>query len=100
MLGAAASPEGFHLTFIPLQIMKITLVITQPDHSRQLRNLLQSTHGLHNQTNVGLMLAQRRRRWDNIKPALGQRPVLAEIPANTKHQCRFNVKPPVTTLKH
>ena len=51
MLGAAATPEGFHLTLIPLQIMKITLVITQPDHSRQLRNILQSTHGLHNHTN-------------------------------------------------
>ena len=46
------------------------------------------------------MLAQRRRRWVNIKPALVQRPVLAQGPATTKHLCRFNVKPPVTTLKH
>ena len=30
------------------------------------------------QTNAGLMLGQRRRRWTNIKPTLAQWPVLAE----------------------
>ena len=30
-------------------------------------------------TNAGLLLAQRRRRWANIKPALGQRLVFAGI---------------------
>ena len=31
--------------------------------------------------NAGLMLAQRRRRWDNFKPALGQQIVFAGLAA-------------------
>ena len=49
------------------------------------------------------MLAQRRRRWTNIKPALGQRLVFAgkaAIPSKLKTptRCFFNVGPLSATL--
>ena len=49
---------------------------TEPPASQQTRDVPAKKEGW---SNAGLMLAHRLRRWHNITPALGQRPVFAEV---------------------
>ena len=46
--------------------------------------------------NAGLMLAQRRRRWANINPTLGQHPVV--LPRNTRLFHRVFINPLLAVL--